>query len=210
MKKMLLAWTLCLVFLPASGKSADIFYHIVGTRQILDAKTGPDITYLHAMAGLVPKVAVADGPWLIISGQPDTIDATLNGKPVCLKKGLPPEKAVADADAIRRQMSKIRQQIATMEAAGSKDATPVSPSFPKWEIHSGEKIEEAFKRWSATTPWHLIWDGPDIASRVHVRLDGSFEEALQEVVTALNRSGSSIRAYFYRKNNVLRVTGGHR
>lgn len=213
MKTPLFALTVTLSALawPIWAKTADPVYHIVGTNRLISAKSTPEVTSLKSVSGLVLNGAVADGQWMMVSGQPETITGFINGQPISLKKGPPStnKKPALDADAIKQRIATLKEKIAQIDAEDTKDATLSAPSMPVWEIKTGEKIEVALARWAATTPWRLIWEGPDIASRVDVYLDGPFEEAVQEVVTALNRSGRSIRAYFYRKNRVLRVTGGH-
>ncbi len=213
MKTNFFVLTLTLCFsLPALAETSASVYHIAGTNRVIGAKTDSNATSLQSVPGLVLNGAVADGEWMIVSGQPSTIAGSLDGKPVCLQKGPPPvpEKTKTDVGEIKKRIAFIKERIALIDADKTDTSASSAPALPTWEIRTGEKIEDALKRWTSNTTWRVIWDGPDIASRVDVSLQAPFEDAVQEVVMALNRSGSSVRAYFYRKNNVLRITGGHR
>ncbi len=75
----------------------------------------------------------------------------------------------------------------------------------RWNIRSGEKISEALARWSKISKWQLIWEVPELVAQADIDLTGSFEDAVANIIEALNRNGNGLKAQFYASNHVLRI-----
>lgn len=76
-----------------------------------------------------------------------------------------------------------------------------------WRLSMGEKVSDAITRWANVSGYQVVYEGPDVTSKVDVKLAGAFDTAIGELIEALNRSGTPMRAEFYEKNRVLRITG---
>lgn len=76
----------------------------------------------------------------------------------------------------------------------------------KWRIRAGEKFSSVMSSWCKTNGWLLAWDAPEIVSELNVTVEGKFEDVVEMIVEALNRSGTEVKAMFYDANHVLRIT----
>ncbi len=76
----------------------------------------------------------------------------------------------------------------------------------QWEIYAGESMRDTLARWGSAMNWQIAWEAEtDYMINAGATLDGSFKDAVEQVIRAVNSSGNTIiRATFYR-NNVVRV-----
>ncbi|HSY28113.1 MAG TPA: TcpQ domain-containing protein, partial [Burkholderiaceae bacterium] len=78
-----------------------------------------------------------------------------------------------------------------------------------WKIKSGEKISDAFLRWSkVNNDWKLAWEAPELVAQLDIGVNGSFEDAVRTTIKALNRNDAQLEAKFYvdESNRILRVS----
>ena len=80
-------------------------------------------------------------------------------------------------------------------------------SKPVWEISPTDgTLRNAFARWAGAAGWQLSWDAPvDYPIDVRATFQGSFDEAVGSVATALESADVPLQVTFYRANKVLRV-----
>ena len=80
-------------------------------------------------------------------------------------------------------------------------------SKPVWEISPTDgTLRNAFTRWAGAAGWQLSWDAPvDYPISVRATFQGSFDEAVGSVATALETADVPLQVTFYRANKVLRV-----
>jgi hypothetical protein len=79
-----------------------------------------------------------------------------------------------------------------------------------WLVSPGS-LQQELRRWSARSGYQLVWKSPqDYLLTTHAILHGTFIQALDVLVQALQRAGSPVRATLYRENRVLiiRRSGG--
>jgi len=88
----------------------------------------------------------------------------------------------------------------------SKPALQVA-SKPVWEISPSDgTLRSAFARWAGAAGWQLSWDAPvDYPIKVRASFQGSFDEAVGSVASALETADVPLQVTFYRANKVLRV-----
>jgi len=86
-------------------------------------------------------------------------------------------------------------------------ATPVVPPPPTWRIELSDRtVRAALTRWAQQAGWQLIWEAPvDFSVDAPAAVTGTFDEALQSVVSALAGSNAPVQAILYRGNKVLRI-----
>lgn len=82
----------------------------------------------------------------------------------------------------------------------------VQPKLQVWRISSGDKISEVIRKWAQVSGWQLTWEVPEMVAEAEVSLTGAFEDAVTELINALNRNGAGMRPVFYEGNRMLRVT----
>lgn len=87
---------------------------------------------------------------------------------------------------------------------------PVEPQAePKseWQISTSDRrLSIVLQRWSALAGWQLVWEAErDFPIEVRVVLNGSFSEALHEVMNSLSDSDYPLKAVMNAKTRVLRV-----
>lgn len=113
------------------------------------------------------------------------------------------------ADAILRKGQEDRKP-----QAGVAEAPPVrNTEVPTngFDFRAGDKqISNTMRRWAAATNYQLVWEAPATADAPvtgdAVIASASMKEALDKVVTALQRKGYDIQATVY-SNRVIRFTG---
>lgn len=75
-----------------------------------------------------------------------------------------------------------------------------------WSMGRGEKISEAFNRWSGEAGWQgVFWEAPDLIAELDVSVSGSFEDAVSQVINSLVKQGVQLRAVIYGGNKVVRI-----
>lgn len=97
-------------------------------------------------------------------------------------------------------------------ASGVKEANPdlVQPGTEtksEWQINpSDRRLSIVLQRWSAQANWQLVWEAErDFPVEVRVVLDGSFSDALKEVMKSLSDTDYPLQAVMNAKTRVLRV-----
>lgn len=76
----------------------------------------------------------------------------------------------------------------------------------RWQIKRGERISDAFSRWSKKTKkWQLVWEAPELVAQTDVTITGDFETSVAQVIEALNKSNAGLLHRFYTGNSVLRI-----
>ncbi|ABE47099.1 TcpQ domain-containing protein [Polaromonas sp. JS666] len=114
--------------------------------------------------------------------------------------------------AILRKGADARSDVAVAPAAAPQ--APVSLEVPPsgFDFKAGDKtIAGTIRRWAGATNFQVVWDAaPSVDAPVTgdaVIAAASMKEALDKVVTALQRKGYDIQATVY-SNRVVRFTGG--
>lgn len=93
-------------------------------------------------------------------------------------------------------------------AASAQQSAAVSAPPPQvWRISLADHtVRGALTRWTEEAGWRLIWEAPvDFAVDAPATVTGSFDDALQSVVSALAGSDSPVQAILYRGNKVVRI-----
>lgn len=114
--------------------------------------------------------------------------------------------------AILRKGADARADVAVASAAAPQ--APVNLEVPPsgFDFKAGDKtIAGTIRRWAGATNFQVVWDAaPSVDAPVTgdaVIAAASMKEALDKVVTALQRKGYDIQATVY-SNRVVRFTGG--
>lgn len=114
--------------------------------------------------------------------------------------------------AILRKGADARSDVAVTPAAAPQ--APVNVEVPPsgFDFKAGDKtIAGTIRRWAGATNFQVVWDAaPSVDAPVTgdaVIAAASMKEALDKVVTALQRKGYDIQATVY-SNRVVRFTGG--
>jgi hypothetical protein len=102
--------------------------------------------------------------------------------------------------------------------AGQDGATPMVAPDPamraaaacKWEISPRHGvIRNSFDKWATSADWQIYWELPiDIPIELGATFCGSFEDAVETVLTSFATSDTPIRGVFYRGNRVVRFVSG--
>lgn len=67
-------------------------------------------------------------------------------------------------------------------------------------------VSVSLQRWAKSAGWQVIWEVPvKFPVLTNTRFEGSFEDAVAQVVEGLKESDTPIRAKFYEGNRVLRI-----
>ena len=115
--------------------------------------------------------------------------------------------------AKRHAAERIAEYFGTRVGASAGSDMPVTPpglpaasTSSTWQIKAGDRVAETLAQWAKTGGWQLAWEGPDLLAQADASLGGTFEQAVTELVRALNRSGAGLRPIFYEGNRMLRIT----
>jgi hypothetical protein len=129
-------------------------------------------------------------------------------------------------NALAAEGSKLRfsyqffQPGAAIEAvpAGQEGAAPVAAPDPamraaaacKWEVSPRHGvIRNSLEKWATSADWQIYWELPiDIPIELGATFCGTFEEAVETVLTSFATSDTPIRGVFYRGNRVVRFVSG--
>lgn len=94
------------------------------------------------------------------------------------------------------------------ESNAAKTAPVVAPKAaePTWTISVGDKsVRGVLERWSKSAGYQLLWEVPvDLELNANATLTGSFEDALNAVLTSLASSDYPVEAMIY-ENRAVRV-----
>lgn len=86
---------------------------------------------------------------------------------------------------------------------------PKKPEEPCWEIrYSDGRISNAVSRWTQQANWQLSWEMKDIPASFEGHFCGSFEQAIDTLVTSINKGGIPMRYDGKSGNKVLRIFSG--
>lgn len=84
-------------------------------------------------------------------------------------------------------------------------AVSATPATPQTHIQIGEKLSEAFVRWGKDVGWQVSWEAPELVSQYDFASNKPFEQAVVEILTALNRNGTGLDHMFFDGNRMLRI-----
>ncbi|WP_332262278.1 TcpQ domain-containing protein [Paraburkholderia sp. SOS3] len=112
------------------------------------------------------------------------------------------------AQATQADRTPAPTEVADPALAPISAVAPAPPPVQQtWRIEPSDRtVRAALTRWAQDAGWQLVWEAPtdfsiDAAATVH----GTFDEALQQVVSALAHSNAPVQAILYQGNKVLRI-----
>lgn len=77
----------------------------------------------------------------------------------------------------------------------------------RWDLAQGESLREQLTAWTDDAGWTLVWRSPwDYPVAAPAHFEGSFVEAVTELMVQMNASGSTLGAKLMRGNRVLLIT----
>jgi len=98
---------------------------------------------------------------------------------------------------------------------GSGPVSSTAESFPvsasetarTWRLAVADgTVKTALTRWAKDAGWQLVWEVPvDFGIDADATVTGTFQDALETVVRALDKGDTPIQAIFYKGNKVLRI-----
>ena len=93
------------------------------------------------------------------------------------------------------------------EGSSPEPVEPQAEPKSEWQISTSDRrLSIVLQRWSALAGWQLVWEAErDFPVEVRVVLNGSFSEALHEVMNSLSDSDYPLKAVMNAKTRVLRV-----
>ena len=99
------------------------------------------------------------------------------------------------------------QAAARAEDSLPESVEPAAEPKSEWQISTSDRrLSIVLQRWSALAGWQLVWEAErDFPVEVQVLLNGSFSEALLEVMNSLSDSDYPLKAVMNAKTRVLRV-----
>lgn len=117
--------------------------------------------------------------------------------------------STASAEPLPR-VEKINGQYPAEAGVGAmmSEASAIDPEeFAVFEIHKGEKLREAMKRWTQSTGYELVWqpkpeDG-DVRFAADMEFSGTFSKAAQDFFSVV-RAQTKFDGRLY-SNRVLRI-----
>lgn len=135
----IIASLLLTAFSASAFAAPDRTYYVteLAPQQKFDVYNDGRNTFLQSIPGLIVTGATADGEFFIVKGVPSSIRGFMNGKPITVVRGLPPQPkpvtpdpAVVNAQIKRLtdKLDALTAQIPAKSALGAKAGTPVSAS----------------------------------------------------------------------------------
>jgi len=99
-----------------------------------------------------------------------------------------------------------RPDVLVQAVSLAETGTPVETTAPLWELHRGVPIHTQLQAWASRSGWILHWQ-PKVSWLVagDAGFDGSFEDALKEVVEGLFFEGKPIRLVLWEGNRLAEV-----
>lgn len=77
-----------------------------------------------------------------------------------------------------------------------------------WAVLSQGGLRESLEGWARTAGWTVVWDSPiDYRIRVSAAFHGPFEEAVADLVDAVQQASPRLSVTLYRGDRVLHVDG---
>lgn len=80
-----------------------------------------------------------------------------------------------------------------------------APATPHRQIQIGEKLSEAFIRWGKEVGWQVSWEATELVAQYDFSGNKPFEQAVVEILQALNRNGAGLDHTFFDGNRMLRI-----
>jgi hypothetical protein len=119
----------------------------------------------------------------------------------------------ATIDWVKKRVLVVRtlqSQSRALEANPRRQAALIAANGPtgssaQSQIQIGEKLSEAFIRWGKAVGWQVSWEAPKLVSEFEFSSDKPFEQAVVEVLNALNRNGAQLDHMFFDGNRMLRI-----
>lgn len=199
----------------SSSAATDREYYIaeLAAQPKFDVYNDGQNTYLEAITGLVVTGATADGERYIVNGIPARIRGFMNGRPITVTRGVPPEpkpaatvpaagsQAGADRPVLGAPMAAhvaTRVPPAATAAPGQATAPVSAPStavqstsvgivpVQQWEIKAGASLRYTLDGWCERAGYRLLWnvDGGFRSQGGHVS-EGDFRKAVFDLFAAI-------------------------
>lgn len=110
------------------------------------------------------------------------------------------DKAVAAV-----QVDRDRQSQKASVARGSTQDVVLN-----WQLKAGDNVKDTLSQWAAAAGWEGVsWEVPEIEARTGFTITGTFPEAVEGLIRALNEGGAGLHPIAY-ENLVLRIVHGRR
>ena len=154
-----------------------------------------------AVAVAPPAPAPAPAPAPMVATHPAAASPAMHpalaptpAAPAAVKPAAPAAVAAAPAAAASAEVATVYP-------------VPLPAPVHTWRLElSDHTVKTALTRWAKEAGWQLVWDAPvDFGIDASATVTGSFEDALQSVVQALQKTETPIQAILYRGNKVLRI-----
>lgn len=96
---------------------------------------------------------------------------------------------------------------AFIDPSSKKVIISASASNDTWEVSTKDKtLRVSLTRWVSLAGWQLVWDiDRDFNVDASATINGSFKDAVTDLVTSLSSSDYPVRAVFYEKSKTLRI-----
>lgn len=199
MKKLFLASSLLALF--ASGQACAQGYTVTESsgqpRQITVTNDGRR-TYIQAVPGLVIPFGTNEGDRYVVNGTPSVIAGKLNGQSISISQ---------NTGAPRSNEADILNRVKALEAELLAKETKARLGAPGvWEIRPEDlSIYAALRRWAKVANWQISWEIPvDYPATILDRSSGTFEQAIDRVMTAYSNADYPPKGCFH-ANNVVRI-----
>lgn len=96
---------------------------------------------------------------------------------------------------------------ASADTAPPQDPPPsLATPQANWDLRAGVPVHEQLATWATQAGWQFSWQ-PRVSWRVAApsRFEGSFEEAIQQVIQGLFFEGKPVRLVLWEGNHVAEV-----
>ncbi|MCY4541835.1 MAG: toxin co-regulated pilus biosynthesis Q family protein [Rhodobacteraceae bacterium] len=101
----------------------------------------------------------------------------------------------------------ILQVLASEASAAEQTNVPGTGEVAvEWQVKADSSLRSLLAEWSSSSGWQLIWDSPvDIRIRADAVVEGTFEQAVLEVMKSIFVRHPRLRIALYSGNRVLHV-----
>lgn len=88
--------------------------------------------------------------------------------------------------------------------------TSTQDAVMTWQLKAGDNVKDALGQWAIAAGWEGVsWEVPEIEARGGMTIQGTFPEAVEALIRALNEGGAALHPMAY-ENLVLRIVAGRR
>jgi hypothetical protein len=176
------------------------------TTQLIDSNA-PPATNASGQIASSPRLTSQEFAAAPSAGLAARVDTTRTGTVTTLAQPVPAATAAAAAHAIDAAHASKQSDLAKSSPAAATPVTVPAPVAQIWRIELGDRtLRTALTRWAHTAGWQLIWDAPvDFSVDAEASVEGSFDDALHEVIASLAHSNTPIQAIVYQGNKVIRI-----